>query len=51
MDLDVNEDLKDAIENSIKDFKATLFIENLQLNVVDKDYKVNKVELNLDSND
>ena len=27
------------------------FIENLQLNVVDKDYKVNKVELNLDSND
>ena len=26
-------------------------IENLQLNVVDKDYKVNKVELNLDSND
>ena len=51
LDLDVNEELKIAIENSIKDFKATLFIENLQLNVVDKDYKVNKVELNLDSTD
>ena len=51
LDLDVSEELKIAIENSIKDFKATLFIENLQLNVVDKDYKVNKVELNLDSTD
>ena len=51
LDLDVNEDLKDAIEKAIKDFKATLFIENLQLNLVDKDYKVNKVELNLDSTD
>ena len=51
LDLDVSEELKNAIEKSIKDFKATLFIENLQLNLVDKDYKVNKVELNLDSTD
>ena len=48
LELDVNEDLKDAIEKSIKDFKATLFIENLKLNVVDKDYKVNQVELNIE---
>ena len=51
LDLDVHAELKNAIESSVKDFQATLFIENLQLNVVDKDYKVNKVELNLDSND
>ena len=47
--LDVNKELKNAIEKSIKDFKATLFAENLQLNVVDKDYKVNKIELNLEN--
>ena len=48
LDLDVHAELKNAIESSVKDFQATLFIENLQLNVVDKDYKVNKVELNLE---
>ena len=28
------------------DFKATLFIENLKTNNIDKDYKVNTIELN-----
>lgn len=45
--LNVNKDLKEAIELSIKDFKATLFIENLEMNEIEKDYTVEKIELNL----
>ncbi len=48
LDLGLNKDLKEAIELSIKDFKATLFIENLNINEIDKDYEINKIELNLD---
>ena len=44
----VNEELKSAIEQSIKDFKATLFIENLETKVIDKDYEVYNVELDLE---
>ena len=40
-------ELKDAIDKSIKDFKATLFIENLETKLIDKDYEVYNVELNL----
>ena len=46
--LSVNKDLKDAINKSIKDFKATLFIENLQLNESSDGYSVDTIELNLD---
>lgn len=48
LDVSVNPELKDAINSSIKDFKATLFIENLILNVQDNDYKINNIELNLE---
>ena len=48
LDLSLNSELKDAINKSIKDFKATLFIENLIINDIDKDYKINKIELNLE---
>lgn len=40
-------ELRKAIEKSIKDFKATLFIENLTLNDTDEGYKIEKVELDL----
>ena len=46
--LSVNEELENAINESIKDFKATLFIENLVLNKIDNGYKVDNIELNLD---
>ena len=49
LDLDVNEDLKEAINSSVKDFKATLFIENLLLNDTMNDYKINRIELDLES--
>ncbi len=44
----VSEGLKNAIERSIKDFKATLFIENLETKIIDKDFEIYNVELNLD---
>ena len=48
LDLSLNKELNEAIEASIKDFKATLFIENLSCSLIDEDYKVNNIELNLD---
>ena len=47
-DLDVNEDLKDAIEKSIKDFKATLFIKNLNMSLIEDDYNIKNIELELE---
>ncbi len=51
LDLSLNKELEDAINASIKDFKATLFIENLSIKSIDKDYKVNNIELNLENVD
>ena len=48
LDISANNGLKDAINSSIKDFKATLFIENLNINIIDQDYVINKIELNLE---
>lgn len=48
LDLDVNESLKDAIEKSIQDFKATLFIEKLNMNLVDCEYNIKNIELELE---
>ena len=49
LDLSLNSELKDAINKSIKDFKATLFINNLIINDCDKDYTINKIELDLEA--
>ena len=46
LDLSCEEKLKEAINYSIKDFKATLFINTLLLNNIDKEYKINKIILN-----
>ena len=48
LSLGVNEGLKNAIDKSIKDFKATLFIENLETKLVDKDYEIYEIKLNLE---
>ena len=48
LELSLNGELKEAINKSIKDFKATLFIENLKINDVEKDYKIDNIELNLE---
>lgn len=42
------DDLKNAIELSIKDFKATLFIEELILNNNSSKYNIDNIELNIE---
>ena len=49
LDLSLNSELKEAINKSIKDFKATLFINNLIINDCENNYIINKIELDLDS--
>ena len=46
--ISLNEELKDAINKSIKDFKATLFIEELILNDKEEGYLIDNIELNLE---
>lgn len=50
LELDLNEQLEIAINESIKDFKATLFIKNLKINQITKDYKIKNIELELEEN-
>ena len=50
-DLSVNEELENAINDAIKDFKATLTIQNLKLNQIDGDYKINNIELEIENQD
>ena len=45
LELSLNSDLKEAIDKSIKDFKATLSIDNLKINDCDNDYFIDKIEL------
>ena len=49
LDLSCSEELKEAILCSIKDFKATLFIQDLMITDIEKDYKINKIELEMNS--
>ncbi len=48
LELGVNEELKNAIESSIKDFKATLFIKDLKIDISNDD-KINKIELEIET--
>ena len=47
--LGVNGELKGAIEASMKDFKATLFIQNMEMEEIERDYEVYEIELDLES--
>lgn len=48
LDISVNEELQEAIEQSMKDFKATLFIQNLKIEVISDTYKINQIELEIE---
>lgn len=48
-ELEVNKELEDAINKSIKDFKATLAIQNLKIDIIDNNYKINKIELEIEN--
>ena len=47
-DISLSEEMKDAVNEAIKDFKATLFIEELKISKAKEDYVINKIELNLE---
>ena len=47
LSLGVSAELLDAIQKSIKDFKATLFIQNLDLKIIDTAFEVYNIELDL----
>ena len=51
LDIDCDKNIKNAILSSIKDFKATLFIEELKINDIDNNYKINKIELEKEISD
>ena len=43
--LSLNKEIKSALNKSIKDFKATLFIKDLIINDIDENYKINEIEI------
>ena len=49
LSIGVSKELEEAINKAIKDFKATLFIENLETKIISKDsFEVYDIELNLE---
>ena len=46
LDISLSKDLIKTLEESIKDFKATLFINELKINEIDNGYKINDLILN-----
>ncbi len=47
MNIEVSKELKEAIEKSIKDFKATLFIDELNLNIIEDGYVIKDIKLDV----
>lgn len=47
MNIEVSNNLKNAIDKSIKDFKATLFIDELNLSIINDDYNIKEIELEI----
>ncbi len=48
-ELSVNKELENAINKSIRDFKATLTIQNLKLSQMSEGYKINNIELEIEN--
>ena len=48
LEIGLSKELEEAVNKSIKDFKATLFIENINIKPIDKDYEIYNIELNLE---
>ncbi len=45
LDISLSDELAKAVEASIKDFKATLFIDKINISSMEKGYNINKIEL------
>ena len=50
-DLGLCPEMESAIKCSIKDFKATLFINNLNIKLIDNGYRIDNIELDFEEND
>ena len=48
LSIGISEELNEALTKANKDFKATLFIENMETKIIDKDYEVYDIELDLE---
>ena len=44
-EISCSDDIKDCITEALKDFKATLTIENIKFNIIDSSYKIENIEL------
>ena len=44
LEIDCTESIKNDIEAALKDFKATLFIENIKFNIINESYEIKKIE-------
>jgi len=49
-EISVDNELESALENAEKDFKATLTIQTLKLNSIRDNYKIEKIELEIEEN-
>ena len=50
LSIGVSEELNEALNKASKDFKATLFIENMDTKIIEKDFEVYNIELDLEEN-
>ncbi len=48
LSIGVSEELNEALNKASKDFKATLFIENMDTKIIDRDFEVFDIELDLE---
>lgn len=49
INLKLSSELENALKKANKDFKATLYIENMNIENIPKDYEVDNIELDIDS--
>lgn len=47
LDISINEELEEALQKSLKDLKATLFIQDLNISNTIDSYKINQIELDV----
>ena len=50
LDISCTKEIEEAINKSIKDFKATLFIDKLNIRSIDRGCEINKIDLDSDKN-
>jgi len=48
LEIEVSKELREALEKSMPDFKATLFIKDMDMKPIEKDYNIINIKLNLE---